>query len=195
MSYMKLLFALSLVLFSFSLNSPGQYCIGQTKFTPRDSKGRIMKKKHLRKLKVLEVDGEPRKLTDREDRVGIFYPTSKGNRSHGLYFKKRLSFVFGFCNQIRDITLGFKGVKMMLIFDIGILNSNFNIEALPFQKGTFRLKSLKCIGGKRPPRVDNENRGFCQVSSTNWEKVSDKIVPIDKECCRGKARFGYWYDK
>ncbi|NNE98087.1 MAG: hypothetical protein HKN25_03600, partial [Pyrinomonadaceae bacterium] len=153
------------------------------------------KKNDLKHFSVVRVDGKPRKLVDRENHLGIYYPTLNGDRSHGLYFAKNLHFVFGFCNQIRDLMLKYRGKPMMLIFDIGIMNSNFDIEAPPFAKGTFRLKKLKCSSEESPPRIDNENRGFCKVSQHNWEKVSDKILPIEKPCCSNKARFGHWYPK
>jgi len=174
-------------------NKNAQYCVGQTKYLPRDAKGRILKKKHLKNLKVLTIDGKHRELVKKQGYFNIHYDTHNGLRNHRIYFKKNLTFTFGFCNQIRDLTLEYKGKTMMLIFDVGILNSNLYIEALPFQNGTFELTSLKCKNGKRPPRTDNENQGFCTVSSENWKKISDKIVPIKKICCKGKARFGYWY--
>lgn len=171
-------------------NAQAQYCVGHTKYEPRDEKGRLMKKKHLKMLKVLSVDGKKRKLVPRKEYFGIFYKNSNGNRSHGLYFRKRLSFMFGYCNQIRDLLLEFRGKKMLLIFDMGILNSNFDIQALKFSRGTFRLNSVKCTDGKSPPRIDNENQGVCKVSAASWEKVSDKIEEMPDECCK-PPKFGH----
>jgi hypothetical protein len=153
-----------------------------------------MKKKRLKNLEILSIDGKDRSITKNENEYSIYYSVKRGIRRHVLDFEnKRLTFYFGYCNQIRDLTFQYKEVKMKLIFDIGIMNSNFEIGSLPFQKGTFKLKSLSCENGKNPPRIDNENQGFCRVSAENWEKISEEITGDKDDCCDGKPKFGYWY--
>ncbi len=82
-----------------------------------------------------------------------------------------MKITFGPCGQIGDLVLRYDKMTMKLIFDVSINNTNFVVDSLPFQSGTFRLTSLACADSKPPPRVDNENRGFCLVPARAWKQV------------------------
>jgi hypothetical protein len=62
---------------------------------------------------------------------------------------------------------------MRLVFDIDGHNTYYEIDSLPFQQGTFHLKSMKCADGAPPPMIDNNTVGKCFVSASNW-KPADK---------------------
>ncbi|NNE67345.1 MAG: hypothetical protein HKN33_12330 [Pyrinomonadaceae bacterium] len=164
-----------LFLISFSDHALSQYCIGATEYRVRRPNGKELTEKRFKKLRILSIDGAPREITDHADgRTGIYYEINGKNRFHEIKKKNRVSFIFLPCGQIGDMSLEYDGIVMNLLFGVEIYNSNFLIQALPFQGGTFRLTNLKCIDGNPPPRVDNENRGFCIVPSSAWEKIEDE---------------------
>jgi len=74
----------------------------------------------------------------------------------------------------RELTLAYKGKQMKLLFDEMKRNHLiYNlIDSLPFQAGTFRLRSFECEHGEPPPGLiteDTRNR-VCFISADNWVK-------------------------
>jgi hypothetical protein len=52
-------------------------------------------------------------------------------------------------------------------------NTRYVIDSLPFQEGTFHLRSLRCNDGARPPMIDNNTNG---VSADNWDGLEKDWV-------------------
>ncbi len=158
--------------FSFAgvINTYGQYCVGYTKYSIKKPDGSVLKTKDLKHLDFVEFDGKRRDILLRYGKLKVNYPIERQNRNHTITYEDDVSIYFGYCGQIGGLKLTYKGITMKLIFDIGIDNTNYSIEALPFQEGIFKLTSLKCQNGKNPPPIDNEHYGSCTVPSKYWEK-------------------------
>ncbi len=153
----------------------GQYCVGYTKYTIQKPDGSVLKTKDLRHLDFAEFDGQRRDVQFRYGKLKVNYEIGGKVRNHTIAYEDEVAIYFGYCGQIGEIKLEYMDINMKLIFNVGINNANYSIEALPFQEGTFKLTSLKCDNGKNPPRIDNENFGFCTIPSGNWKKVSAPV--------------------
>lgn len=184
-SRFSLYFIISMIVLVFPLSSEAvaQMCIGSTRYVVRDENGKIMSLQEMEKMRV-SVNGASLKLrkafSSAEQGYYIYdYLTIRNQKlvrmPEGVFLQNPL--VFGidfsltFCGALGDLTLERGGKQMRLIFDVREHNTSYLIESLPFQHGTFYLKSLKCSDGAPPPLIDNNNTGKCLVSADNWERT------------------------
>jgi hypothetical protein len=145
-----------------------QYCVGKTTYVARDETGKIMSVKEMEKIAV--------KLN------GVML-----NHKQSAYLKRNNPLIFccsgnvyagieGYCGKVGGMELTLRGKTMRLFFDVPEHNTHYEIDSLPFQKGAFHLRSLKCKDGKLPPLIDNANSGTCFVSADNWEGMDKDWV-------------------
>lgn len=172
-----------------------QMCIGATRYVVRDEAGKIMTEEKLKKLTVKNINGIPLKLIQIPSEMGSHYYEigayyyeaeivraryQKIVRETEIVLKNSNPLVFfdglTHCGRIGDLTLEYGGKQMRLIFDIGGHNTSYEIDSLPFREGTFRLGSLKCSDGAKPPIIDNLNDGKCLVSAESWEGTNKDWV-------------------
>ena len=82
------------------------------------------------------------------------------------------------CSNFGEMTLRYGGKQMKLLFDIGEFGSVYGamIDSLPFQEGTFHLRSTQCKEGAIPPVADKLNISNCLVAADNWEGMNKDWV-------------------
>ena len=159
-----------LILALTASNASGQYCIGSTRFVAHGENGKILTDPEMKKVKVKAIDGVNVSL-EKDEKGRAFYVVENRRSLVGYTVEVKNPLRFGFCGEIKDLTLLYKNAEMRLIFDVGEHNTVYEIDSPPFQKGVFRPPSLKCAGGKSPPLIDNNNTGVCSVSADNWKKL------------------------
>jgi hypothetical protein len=158
-----------------------QECIGATAYIVRDEAGRVMNLQETKKL-VVKVDGVA--LDQKHFTASIsseFLPDQKEfKEANPLVFfgviPDGAKTVVGYCGKIGEVVIIYGGKQMRLLFDIDKHNTLYVIDSLPFQEGTFHLRSLKCKDGARPPMIDNNTIGKCVVSADNWEGMEKEWV-------------------
>jgi hypothetical protein len=158
-----------------------QECIGTTAYIVRDEIGKVMNLQETKKL-VVKVDGVA--LDQQRFTASIpsaFLPDQKEfKEANPLVFfgviPDGAKTVVGYCGKIGDVVISYGGKQMRLLFDINKHNTRYVIDSLPFQEGTFHLRSLKCKDGARPPMIDNNTIGKCVVSADNWEGLEKEWV-------------------
>lgn len=190
-------FILASLLFVFTLFSAspasGQYCIGSTAYIIRDETGKVMPVPELEKL-VVKVNGIGLQWHRPDPRADVTYFQFENVINYEKALRRvlriggelRNPLRFGevaLCGKIGDLIIHKANVEMRLVFDIGEHNTYYEIDSLPFQEGTFHLKSLKCADGAAPPMIDNNTVGTCFVSASNWEPadITTKRIVIPSE--------------
>lgn len=180
--FLTLLIAL---IFLPASNVFAQRCIGATKYIVRDEKGEMMSLKEMEKL-TFSFNGTALKLHKAPNDAELAYYEYEDVQFYDGKFRRQTEkiflsnpLIFGIdspCGKLGDLTVGSGGKLMKLFFDIGEHNTSYLIDSLPFQEGTFQLKSLGCKDGARPPMIDNLNAGNCFVSADNWKGMEKDWV-------------------
>jgi len=190
-----------------------QRCIGTTAYVVRDEVGAVMSAEQMTRLTVRSVNGIALQLrTDSVEGQPRYYAFDKFDYGIRAMRSERVvasdnPLTFGalnplaFCGGVEDLTLAYAGRTMRLLFDLGEHNTYYEIESPPFQGGTtFRLRSLRCRHGARPPRIDNRTTGKCLVPADSWERTEEEragrlvvrplaggVVDSTAESCRSSA--------
>jgi len=185
-----------------ALPASAQYCIGRTAYIIRDEAGREMTVPEIEKL-VVAVNGIELIWHRPDPKMDVILYQFEGVINYNKTLRRvvrnggelRNPLGFGmdppaFCGKIGDLVIR-KGKKVMrLDFDIGEHNTHYEIDSLPFQEGTFRLKSTKCKDGT-PPAIDNNTVGKCRVAASAWAPLdrSQKRIVIPRETwATGRSR-------
>ncbi len=173
---------IAMVLLTSDLHA--QYCIGATGYIIRDDKGMVMTADEIAKLSIV-VNGYPLEWyradsgapAYRIEEVMTYDGVQRSATRHAGYAGNPMRFGIdppAFCGKVDEVVLERSGKQMRLVFDIGEHNTYYEIDSLPFQPGTFQLKSRKCTDGKPPPMIDNNTKGKCFISADNWIRAEKK---------------------
>src|SRR5687768_14790881 len=139
-----------------------QYCIGTTAYVVRDEAGAIMSAADMKRVAIRSLNGFTLQLrTDSGGTESPYYALeSYVGYLNAMKFERVVAAdnpliwslnPLAHCGDVRDLTLTYAGKTMRLLFDIKEHNTYFEIDAPPFQDGTFRLRSLRCRDRARPP--------------------------------------------
>lgn len=171
----------SLVLSLARPSAGAQYCIGSTAYTVRDPAGPPMSPAQMRRLEVIEVNGQPaRRVSD--GRGGLLYTAPFRQSDYRIPLANPMELAdLGQCGEIQELVLRFEGQQMRLRFGVPHHNTRYHFDSLPFQQGSFRVTGsdgrgpYPCDGNQAPPLIDNEHHGECRIDARHWHPVRSAL--------------------